>query len=67
MTRKMSDAQLDYERRRAAKANMTLDAWLKQKAKAEQAAAPRPAPNKKADPKKPGLWQRLLDRAHKPL
>lgn len=67
MTRKMSDAQLEYERRRAAKANMTLEAWLKQKDKAAETAAPKAEPKKKAQSKKPGLWQRLIDRAHKPL
>ncbi len=64
MTRKMTDAQLDYERKRAAKANMSLEDWLKTKerraAEAASAAAAQPE-------KKPGLLKRLIDRAHKPI
>ncbi len=65
MTRKMTDAQLDYERKRAAKADMSLDDWLKSKAAQEAKAAQKSAPQ--ARPKKPGLLSRLIDRAHKPL
>jgi hypothetical protein len=65
MTRKMTDAQLDYERKRAAKANMSLDQWLKSKATQEAKAAPKNAPPPK--PKKKGLLSRLIDRANKPL
>ncbi|MGC9271143.1 hypothetical protein [Acidiphilium sp.] len=63
MTRKMTDAQLAYERKRAAKANKSLDEWLKAKAKAEIKATPaKPEPTKK-----PGLLRRLVERGHKPL
>ncbi|MHB1303528.1 MAG: hypothetical protein ACYCZB_08645 [Acidiphilium sp.] len=60
MTRKMTDAQIEYERKRAAKANQKLDDRLKAKAK----ATAKPAP---AAPKKPGLLKRLIERAHKPI
>ncbi|MCW8308446.1 hypothetical protein AruPA_15510 [Acidiphilium sp. PA] len=63
MTRKMTDAQLDYERKRAAKANKSLDEWLKAKAKAERNAAPA----KPETAKKPGLLSRLIERGHKPI
>lgn len=62
MTRKMTDAQIEYERKRAAKANQKLDDRLKAKAKAT--AKPAAAP---AAPKKPGLLKRLIERAHKPI
>jgi hypothetical protein len=58
----MTDAQRDYERKRAVKAGMTLDKWLDQKAKLTVAAA------KEAKPaRKPGLFSRLMERAHQPL
>jgi hypothetical protein len=63
-TKKLSKGQLAYEQERARKAGKSLDDWLKAKAKADEAetkkAAPKPA-------KKPGLFSRLLDKAHKPL
>ncbi len=62
-SKKMTDAQRDYETKRAQKAGMTLDKWLDQKQKQQQAEAPKPA--KPARP--PGLLSRLLDRAHQPL
>lgn len=63
MTRKMTDAQLEYERKRAAKANKSLDQWLKDKARAElKAAPPKPEP-----PKKPGLLKRLIERGNQPI
>ena len=66
MTRKMTDAQLAYERKRAAKANQTLDERLKTKSAAEAKAA-----KAKAEPvgktKKPGLLKRLIERGHKPV
>jgi len=65
MTRKMTTAQLDYERKRAAKADMSLDDWLKSKAAQEAKAAQKSAPP--ARPKKKGFFSRLIDRAHKPL
>ncbi len=61
----LSKGQLAYETERARKAGKSLDEWLKQKARAAadeaQKAAPKPAK------KKPGLFSRLLDKAHKPL
>jgi hypothetical protein len=63
MNRKMTDAQLDYERKRAAKANKSLDEWLKAKAKAVLNANPA----KPDITKKPGLLRRLVDRGHKPI
>lgn len=65
MTRKMTDAQLEYERKRAAKANKSLDQWLKEKDRrtAETAASAAPPPKEK----KAGLLKRMIDRAHKPL
>jgi hypothetical protein len=69
MSREMSEGQRAYEARRAARAGMSLEKWLAQKGR-ERAAetraqtdAAKPAPR----PKKPGLWSRLLDRAHRPL
>lgn len=67
---KLTPGQRAYEEKRAAKAGMSLEAWLKDKErraraeaeesrKAEQAAA--------APAKKPGFFQRLLERAQKPL
>lgn len=64
----LSEGQRAYEAKRAAKAGMSLDKWLTSKqrqqeaeARAKQnAVAPRPA-------KKPGLFARLLERAHRPL
>ena len=64
MTRKMTDAQLDYERKRAAKANMSLEDWLKTKERRAAEAASETAPRPE---KKPGLLRRLIDRAHKPI
>lgn len=65
----MTDGQKAYEAKRAAKAGVSLDKWLdtkqheqdraaKEKVKAAKTAQP---------PKKPGLFARLLERAHKPL
>lgn len=63
----LSEGQRAYEAKRAAKAGMTLDKWLTSKqrqqeaeARAKEKAAAKPA-------KKPGLFARLLERAHKPL
>ena len=66
----LSAGQRAYEAKRAAKAGMSLEKWLarkeKQAADAARAAA-RAAEEAKKPPKKPGLFKRLLDRAHKPL
>ena len=61
--RSMTEAQREYETKRAKKAGMSLDKWLDQKQKQVQAEAPKPV--KPAKP--PGLLTRLLDRAHQPL
>lgn len=62
--KELSKGQLAYETERARKAGKSLDEWLKTKAKAEAAEVRKTA----AKPaKKPGLWSRLMDRAHKPL
>lgn len=66
MTRKMTDAQLEYERKRAAKANKSLDEWLRMKAK-EDAKAEAAKREASAPPKKPGLFKRLVERGHKPI
>jgi hypothetical protein len=64
---KLTPGQRTYEAKRAAKAGMSLEAWLRDKdkrARAEQAEAAKAAP---AEAKKPGLLSRLLERAQKPL
>ena len=59
----MTDAQREYERKRAAKAGMSLDKWLDQKQKQAVAEAPKPI----KPPRKKGLISRLIDKAHEPL
>ena len=65
----MSEGQRTYEARRAAKAGLSLDKWLAAKEKdrlaEEKARTKATEPPKPAKP--PGLFRRLLDRAHKPL
>ena len=67
--RTLSESQRAYEAKRAAKAGMSLEKWLASKQR-QQAAAVR-AKEKAAEAakpaKKPGLFARLLERAHKPL
>jgi hypothetical protein len=65
MDRKMTESQRAYERKRAAKAGMSLEKWLASKEREKQQAtvAKKPA----EPPKPPGLFSRLLDKAHKPL
>jgi len=69
--RKMTEGQRTYEAKRAAKAGMSLERWLDQKAK--EAAADRAAEAKvqraesPAARKKPGFFARLLEKAQKPL
>jgi hypothetical protein len=58
-SRTMTDAQREYERKRAQKAGMSLD----QKQKQATAAAPK---TPKVE-RKPGLLSRLIDKAHEPL
>ena len=61
----MTPGQRAYEQKRAAKSGKSLDAHLtaKQKRTAEEVKATAPPPV----PKAPGLFKRLLDRAHQPL
>ncbi len=63
---KLTPAQRAYEEKRAKKAGMSLEAWLRDKEKrAAAVAAPATAP--KAEAKKPGFFSRLMERANKPL
>ncbi len=70
MTKQMTDGQRAYEAKRAAKAGMSLDKWMAQKAR-ERAAEEREREKSVAKaaepPKKPGFFSRLIERAHKPL
>jgi hypothetical protein len=59
MAKEMTEAQRAYEAKRAAKAGVSLEKWLKQKDRA--AAASMPAPPR--PPKQPGLIGRMLKRA----
>jgi len=66
MIEKLTEKQREYESKRAAKANMSLEAWLKQKdtrRRAEEKKSAAAAPRK---PKNPSVMRRLIDRAHKP-
>ena len=68
MTKDMSEGQRAYEARRAAKAGMSLEKWLDGKERDKRVEArEREKAAKKAEPKKPGLFSRLLERAQKPL
>jgi hypothetical protein len=64
--RALSDGQREYEAKRAAKAGMSLDKWLATKEKQQEAEA-RERAAQTAKPAKPGLFKRLIDRAHQPL
>ena len=65
----MTDGQKAYEAKRAAKAGVSLDKWLDIKQREqERAEKEKVKAAKTAQPaKKPGLFARLIDRAHKPL
>ena len=67
--RKLTEAQRAYEAKRAAKAGMSLEKWLKEKEKraAAEAKAATAATQPPAEPKKPGFLGRLLEKAQKPL
>jgi hypothetical protein len=68
MTKTMSEGQRAYEAKRAAKAGMSLEKWLDAKDRerlAEERAKEKAA--KQAEPRKPGFFSRLIDKAHKPL
>ena len=60
--------QQAYEARRAAKAGVSLERWMADKQKRAQAELEATRKEQaKRQPKKRGLFKRLLDRAHKPL
>ena len=64
---KLTPGQRAYEEKRAKKAGMKLDAWLRDKEKRAVAEA---SPAVAAAPKptgKPGLFSRLMERVTKPL
>ncbi|MBW4022404.1 MAG: hypothetical protein HIU92_04565 [Proteobacteria bacterium] len=65
MDRKMSDSQRAYEQKRADKAGMSLEKWLKSKERERQQVTTAKVPPAPAKPA--GFISRLLDRAHKPL
>lgn len=69
--RQMTPAQRAYEEKRAKKAGMSLEKWLalKDKERAAEAAAAQKAAEaaKPAAPKKQNFFQRLLEKAEKPL
>ncbi len=62
----MSDGKLAYERRRAAKAGMSLEKWLDSKEREAELRA-REERVEKPKAKRPGLFSRLIEKAHKPL
>ncbi len=65
----LTEGQRAYEAKRAAKAGMSLDKWLalKQREADAEAKAKLKAIEAAKPPKPPGLFSRLLDRAHRPL
>ena len=67
--KKLTEGQRSYEAKRAAKAGMSLDAWLRDKEKRakEEALAASKVAEPEAPAKKPGFFTRLMDRAHKPI
>ena len=67
--RKLTEAQRAYEAKRATKAGMSLEKWLKEKEKraATEAKAAAEATKPPAEAKKPGFLGRLLEKAQKPL
>ncbi|MFH5925107.1 hypothetical protein [Roseomonas xinghualingensis] len=70
---RMTEAQRAYEARRAAKAGLSLEKWLAAKEKEreeERRAMTQDAARRAvevAPAKKPGFFQRLLERAQQPL
>ncbi len=69
--RQMTPAQRAYEEKRAKKAGMSLEKWLtlKDKERAAEAAAAQKAAAaaKSAAPKTQNFFQRLLEKAERPL
>jgi hypothetical protein len=67
--RTLTPGQRAYEAKRAAKAGMSLEKWLDSKRReqeAEKRARLKVAEAAKP-PKQPGLFARLIERAHRPL
>ena len=68
---KMTAGQRAYEAKRAAKAGVTLEKWLAQKAKeaeAERLLTTRAAQAEQpAKMRKPGFFSRLLEKAQRPI
>jgi len=69
MTKQLTEGQQAYEKKRAAKAGVSLDKWLdmKDREKRAETRAREQAAKPPERPKKPGLISRLIDMAHKPL
>lgn len=69
MTKQMTEGQRAYEAKRAAKAGMSLDKWLaaKERERLEAEKAREKAAKPPPEPKKPGFFGRLMERATKPL
>ncbi len=67
--RTLTAGQRAYEAKRAAKAGMTLEKWLDTKRREQQAEqrTRQKAAEAAKPPKKPGLFARLIERAHRPL
>jgi hypothetical protein len=68
--RTLSPGQRAYEAKRAAKAGVSLEKWLNDKQRqqeAEQRAKQKEAAAAAKPVKKPGLFARLMERAHRPL
>ena len=65
MDRKMSDSQRAYERKRAEKGRHEPGQMAGLQGAREKAR--RPPPKKPEPPKAPGLFGRLIDRAHKAI
>jgi hypothetical protein len=65
----LTEGQKAYEAKRAAKAGMSLDKWLTSKQRQQEAdmKARLKATEDVKPPKRPGLFARLLERAHRPL
>ncbi len=67
----MTEGQRSYEAKRAAKAGMSLEKWLAEKARAEASEKREQGRDKasldSAASKRAGLLARLIERGHKPL
>ena len=66
--KKLSEGQLAYETKRAAKAGVSLERWLEMKTRQQQADARKQARAEQPKAAKaPGFLSRLIERAQKPL